>query len=58
MEKETCLNCAHKRTCIRRSTTIYQLFIVTGRQADAQNARENMDIRPGCESWARSEKQS
>lgn len=34
-----------------RSMTIFQLFIVTGRDSMAREARENMNIRPSCDNW-------
>ena len=53
--EESCQNCKHKTTCLYRSTTIYLLFIATGRDNMAPEARENMNIRPTCDHWAPAE---
>lgn len=53
--KESCQNCRHKATCLYRSTTIYLLFIATGRDNMVPEARENMNIRPSCDHWAPAE---
>lgn len=50
--KESCLNCKHKAGCLRRSTTIFMLFIATGRDDMVPEAQENMNIRPSCDHWA------
>lgn len=55
--KESCLNCAHKTGCLLRSITIYQLFIATGREHMAAEARENMNIQPSCTNWKWKEEQ-
>ena len=53
MEKESCLTCARKDGCIRRSTTIYLLFVATGRDKDVPEARETLNIRKDCENYMR-----
>lgn len=50
--KESCQNCKYKTTCLYRSTTIYLLFIATGRDNMVPEVRENMNIRPSCDHWA------
>ena len=52
---ESCQNCKYKTTCLYRSTTIYLLFIATGRDNMVPEARENMNIRPTCDHWAPAE---
>lgn len=55
--KESCLNCARKDGCLLRSTTIFQLFIATGRYDMVQEAREHMSIRASCTNWKLKEDQ-
>ena len=52
---ESCQNCKYKTTCLYRSTTIYLLFIATGRDNMVPEAREKMNIRPSCDHWAPAE---
>lgn len=51
MDKETCQNCALREGCIRRDLTIFQLFIATGRDDEVPEAKEKVNIRPGCPNW-------
>ncbi len=46
--KETCQNCKHKKGCLLREVTIFNLFVATGRGDMVQEAREKMNIRPNC----------
>lgn len=50
-EITSCLTCEHKDICIKRSTTIYALFIQTGRYDDVPAAKQHLDIGIGCEDW-------
>lgn len=49
--KESCLNCKRKYTCLLRGATIFNLFIVTGRDDMVPEAREKMNIRASCTNW-------
>jgi len=51
MEKESCLNCRHKDVCIMRSITIFELFIVTGREAEVGDAQKSLNIRNTCKHY-------
>ena len=53
--KESCLNCKHKAGCLQRSTTIFMLFIATGRDEMVPEAQKNMNIRPTYDRWAPAE---
>lgn len=50
MEKN-CLTCIHKDVCIKRSTTIFALFIQTGRYDEVKDAQANLDVSSDCENW-------
>ena len=50
MEK-SCLTCIHKDVCIKRSTTIFMLFIQTGRYDEVKDAQANLDVSSACENW-------
>lgn len=54
--KESCLNCKHKAGCLQRSTTIFMLFIATGRDEMVPEAQKNMNIRASCNRWAPAER--
>ena len=54
MEK-SCLNCTHKDVCIKRSTTIFTLFIQTGRYDEVKGAQENLDVSSNCQNWKEAE---
>lgn len=55
--EESCLNCARKAGCLLRSTTIFQLFISTGRYDMVPEAKEHMNIRASCTNWKLKEEQ-
>ena len=51
METKSCMNCAHKERCLIRSTTIFHLYIQTGRYDEVKLAQENLDISDTCIAW-------
>lgn len=50
-ENRSCITCTHKTVCIKRSVTIYNLYIQTGRYNDVPKALENLNIGRDCENW-------
>ena len=55
MEK-SCLTCIHKDPCIARSTTVFALFIQTGRYGEVKDAQANLDVGSNCKNWEGAER--
>lgn len=53
MNKESCVNCKHQDVCIMRSITIFELFIVTGREIEVPDAQKLLNIRGSCNHYLR-----
>lgn len=50
-EKRSCLTCRHKDVCIKRSMTLFALFIQTGRYAEAEKGKETLGVSADCENY-------
>lgn len=51
MNGKDCRTCKKKYTCIKRSTTLFMLFIATHRYKEAEEAKENMNVAGDCENY-------
>lgn len=51
MKKTSCLTCAYKHRCLKRSQALFHLYIQTGRYDEAELARESLDIGADCTVW-------
>lgn len=52
---KSCLTCAHKNVCLKRSMFVFQYYIVAGRYDEVKSAQEGADIGVGCDDWLRKE---
>lgn len=50
MEK-SCLACLHKAVCLKRSLALFELFIVTGRYGEVEDAKANLDVSVDCKNF-------
>ena len=50
MERK-CQNCRHVDVCLKRSLAIFNMFIVTGRYNEVENAKKSLDVSVGCEHY-------
>lgn len=50
MEK-SCLNCTHKAVCLKRSLTLFELFIITGRYGEVEDAKASLDVSADCQNF-------
>ena len=51
----SCLCCAHKDVCVKRSMAVFTLFIQTGRYDEVKEAQKNLNIGVDCENWRKTE---
>ena len=49
---KSCKRCGRKATCLKRSATIFVLYIRTGRMNElTESVRENLDCSSDCEHY-------
>lgn len=49
---KNCKVCGRKSTCLKRSASIFVLYIKTGRMNElTESVRENLDCCAGCSPW-------
>ena len=49
---KNCKVCGRKSTCLKRSASIFVLYIQTGRMNElTETVRENLDCSAGCSHW-------
>jgi len=49
---KNCQICGRKATCLKRSATIFVLYIQTGRMNElTESVRENLDCSADCSHW-------
>lgn len=48
MKEESCQNCAYYRSCLVRSTIIFKLYIVTGRDQELRSSQDTFSVREYC----------
>lgn len=50
--KRSCVNCAVKSTCLKRSMSIFVLYIQTGRSDElTAEIKENFNCADDCVNW-------
>lgn len=51
-EERTCPTCAHKATCLERTTMLHYMFIATGRSDElTDEVKEKFGFKGDCKNW-------
>ena len=54
--EKSCKNCLHKSNCLIRSSTLYKLYIVSGRSDElTEDVKNNFSRCKNCTTWKEAE---
>ena len=57
--EQSCVNCAVKSTCLKRSMSIFVLYIQTGRSDElTAEIKENFNCAGDCANWAQNKEEN